>query len=263
MIGINANNGYPIPLEFRYPLFKESGFDSMILGWDNSEMATRVDRVWLAKAFDLKIEHAHGSFRNINTLWLDDNEGNRTCNRLLHEMDDCAEFGIQTLVLHLTSGDTPPACSAIGMQRIEHLVRFAENAGVKLAFENVRVPEHTQTVLNHFVSPCVGLCFDSGHANCWTPQTDWLSLYKDRIFAVHLHDNDGSADSHLLPFTGTVNWEKVISDLAASSYTGSITVEVEFTGDAVHDRDALKTHLKNAFVCGKEIENAVQNLRTK
>ena len=263
MIGINADNGYPIPLEFRYPLFKEAGFDTMILGWDNSEMATRVDRVWLAKAFDLKIEHAHGSFGSINTLWLDDKEGTRTCNRLLHEIDDCAEFGIRTLVLHLTSGNTPPACSAIGMQRVEHLVRFAENTGVKLAFENVRVPQHTQTVLDHFPSPHVGLCFDSGHANCWTPDTDWLSLYKDRVFAVHLHDNDGTADTHKLPFHGTANWEKIISGLAGSSYTGSITVEVEFPGNAVRDRDALKAHLQNAYVCGKEIENAVQNLRAK
>ena len=263
MIGISANNGYLIPLEFRYPLFKAAGFDTMILGWDNSEMATRVDRVWLAKAFDLKIEHAHGSVRNINTLWLDDSEGTRTCNRLLHEIDDCAEFGIKTIVLHLTSGFTPPPVSKIGMERVEHLVRFAENVGVHLAFENWRVPQHLQTVLDTFNTPNIGLCFDSGHMNCWTSDTDWLTLYKDRVFAVHLHDNDGSGDEHRIPFRGTVNWDKTLRDLAATNYAGSITVEVDFPGDAVHEPEALKSFLQNAFESGIKIEKTIQNYRSK
>ena len=263
MIGISTNNGYPIPLEFRYPLFKAAGFDTLSLGWDNTEMATRVDRVWLAKAFDLKIEHAHASVANINTLWTEDAEGTRTCNRLLHEIDDCAEFGIGTLVLHLTSGFTPPPVSKIGMKRVEHLVRFAENVGVRLAFENLRVPPHLQTVLSTFDLPHVGLCFDTGHKNCWTPDTDWLTLYKDRVFAVHLHDNDGSGDQHRIPFRGTVNWEKTLESLAATNYTGSIVVEAAFPGDAVHEPEALKAYLKDAFESGKKMEEILLHHRKK
>lgn len=263
MIGISAGNGYPIPLEYRYPLFKKAGFDSMILGWDNSEMATRVDRVWLAKAFDLKIEHAHASFANMNAFWLDGKEGNRTCNRLLHEIDDCAEFGISTLVLHLTNGSTPPPVSTVGMERVEHLVRLAENTGVQLAFENVRAPQHTQAVLDYFDSPFVGLCYDIGHEHCFTPNTNWLSLYNNHVFAVHLHDNDGTADDHRIPFTGTIDWNKKLADIAASSYTGSITVEVDFPGDAVHEPDALNTFLKDAFESGRKIEEIINNHRKK
>ena len=261
MIGISAHNGYPVPLEFRYPLFKKAGFDSMILGWDNSEMATRVDRVWLAKAFDLKIEHAHGSFRDINTLWLPGREGTRTCNRLLHEIDDCGEFGIKTIVLHLTSGNTPPPVSTEGMQRIEYLVRFAESVGVKLAFENVRVPEHLRAVLDHFDSPNAGLCYDAGHAHLWTPDTDWLSLYKDRIFAIHLHDNNGTADSHHLPFDGTINWEKEAAAIAASSYAGSITVEADFHADARYEAEGLESFLRRASDRAQKLEAMINTYR--
>ena len=263
MIGISAGNGYPIPLEYRYPLFKKAGVDSMILGWDNSEMATRVDRVWLAKAFDLKIEHAHASFANMNALWLSGSDGNRTCNRLLHEIDDCAEFGIKTLVLHLTNGSTPPPVSASGMERVQHLVRLAESDGVKLAFENVRVPQHTQAVLDHFDSPAIGLCYDTGHEHFFTPDTDWLNLYSDRVFALHLHDNDGTADDHRIPFTGTIDWDKKLAAIAASGYTGSITVEIDFRGDAVHEPDALNAHLKVAFESGRRIEEQIRKHRTK
>ena len=263
MIGINASNAFPVPLEFRYPLFKKAGFDSMILNWDNGEIATRVDRVWLSKAFDLQIEHAHGSVKNINSLWLPGTEGDRTAKRLLKEIDDCGEFGIHTLTLHLTSGFTQPPVSAVGMARIEHLVRFAESVGVRLAFENLRVPQHLQTVLDTFQTEHIGLCFDTGHANCWTPDTNWLSLYKGRVFAIHLHDNDGTADTHALPFSGTVNWEKVTAAIAATNYAGSIMLEVAFPGDALHQSEALRTFLHDAHTRGKTLEDRINKYRTE
>jgi len=39
-------------------------------------------------------------------------------------------------------------------------------------------------------------------------------------FAVHLDDNFGSHDSHLLPFDGTVNWNKVAAGLRKSRGIG-------------------------------------------
>ena len=259
MIGITTGVGYPVPFEFRYPLLKQAGFDSVILAWGNNEVGTRVDRVWLAKAFDIKIEHAHATTEDLNTLWLPGTDGNRTCNRLLHELDDCGEFGIKTLVLHTSNGNTPPPVSTDGINRFAHLVRLAENTSVKLAFENVRSAPHLQAVLDYFNSPNVGLCYDAGHANIWAKETDWLSMYGDRLFAVHLHDNNGTADTHLQPFSGTVNWNKVAAGIAASSYTGNITVEVSFPGDALHQPDALTAHLKTAAENAKKLESMISS----
>lgn len=263
MVGISTGNGYPIPFENRYPLFKNAGFDSIMLWWGNDEMATRVDRIWLAKAFDLYIKNAHASTNDLNALWLDGVEGNLTCNRLLHEIDDCAEFGIKTLVVHLTNGSTPPPVSATGMNRVEHLVRLAEDGGVKLAFENVLVPQHLQAVLDHFTSPSVGLCYDTGHEHCFTPNMDWLSLYGDRVFALHLHDNDGTADNHLIPFTGTIDWDRKLAAIAASSYAGSITVEAEFRSGGQYESVGLEHFLQSAYKSGRRIEEQIQKYRTK
>ena len=263
MLGITAVNGYPIPLEFRFPLLKKAGFDSIILGWDNSEMATRVDRVWLAKAFDLKIDHAHASYANMNTLWLPGNEGNRTALRLLREIADAAEFGIETLVLHLTNGSTPPPVSAEGLSRIEYLVRLAEDSGIKLAFENVRVPQHTQAVLDEFTAPHVGLGFDAGHAHLWAPEMDWLTLYKDRVFAIHLHDNMGDDDTHQLPMDGGINWIDTMKKLAASSYTGSITLESDFRSCKVYEQAGLEEYLRTAYNRASALETILQKYREK
>ncbi len=263
MLGITTGIGYPIPFEFRYPLFKNAGFNSIMLWWGNDEIATRVDRVWLAKAFDLHIENAHASTDHLNALWLPGTEGNRTALHLLREISDAAEFGIQTLVLHLTNGSTPPSVSADGLNRIEYLVRLAEDSGVKLAFENTCAAPHIEAVLSHFVSSNVGLCYDSGHANVYTPDVDWLSLYKDRIFAVHLHDNDGSSDSHKLPFDGTVNWNDTLAAIAASNYTGCITLEPKFRNCGAHDKKELESFLREAFERGCKLQTMLQNLKTK
>lgn len=43
--------------------------------------------------------------------------------------------------------------------------------------------------------------------------------FKDRIFAVHLHDNDKSDDLHLIPFDGTLNWSNVVKNLKGECFS--------------------------------------------
>lgn len=260
MIGISTGNGYPLPFESRYALYKAAGFDSIILWWGNDDMATRADRVWLTKVYDLKIEHAHASTDALNLIWLEGNAGNRTTNRLLHEIADCAEFGIRTLVIHLTNGSTPPPITSIGLHRIEHLIRLAEEAHVRLAFENLRIPQHTQYILELYPSSFVGLCYDSGHEHFWTPFIDWLQTYGDRIFAVHLHDNHRHSDAHLIPLDGTINWEQKLAAIAASSYSGSVTLEAEFKTSGRYDADGLEAFLHTAYRRGRALEEKLKRL---
>lgn len=46
------------------------------------------------------------------------------------------------------------------------------------------------------------------------------------IRAVHIHDNFGKVDDHLLPFLGTVQWERVMPALRKAGYTGDLVLEV-------------------------------------
>lgn len=52
-----------------------------------------------------------------------------------------------------------------------------------------------------------------------------FDTFKDRIFAVHLHDNDKTDDLHLLPFEGTINWEETLYNLKQANFNGHITLE--------------------------------------
>ena len=50
--------------------------------------------------------------------------------------------------------------------------------------------------------------------------------FKNKILAVHIHDNFGEHDEHLLPFDGTNNYEKVMTKLKENNYDSPITLEL-------------------------------------
>ena len=78
---------------------------------------------------------------------------------------------------------------------------------MKVAFENTKIKGYLEYVINNIKDENVGICFDAGHYHVHFDDEFNFEFFKDRIFAVHLHDNDKSDDLHLLPFDGTVTLE--------------------------------------------------------
>ena len=55
----------------------------------------------------------------------------------------------------------------------------------------------------------VGVCYDFGHANLTGSAFHRrnLNLIGKRLKAVHVQDNHGEWDEHLMPFFGSIDWE--------------------------------------------------------
>jgi len=51
-----------------------------------------------------------------------------------------------------------------------------------------------------------------------------------RLKAIHVQDNKGLADDHLLPFHGTIDWKDAMSALADIGYEGDLTFEIQEWG---------------------------------
>lgn len=104
----------------------------------------------------------------------------------------------------------------------------------------------------------LGLCFDTGHANIvWGQKTpDIMAKYQDRIYAVHLHDNDGSVDFHRLPKEGNIAWESVMNVLAHSPYEGPLLLEVNS-----YDPDPA-AFLKKAYQAGCYLDALYGNAKS-
>ncbi len=92
----------------------------------------------------------------------------------------------------------------------------------------------------------LGICFDTGHLALTrerTPekgQTDreFIRQAADRLRALHITDNDGSRDQHLLPFEGgKVDWPGVMRGLREVGYGGLFNFEIPGeTGCPVEER---------------------------
>ena len=157
------------------------------------------------------------------------------------------------MVIHLTNGDSPPDISEIGLKRIELLIECAIKYDVVLAIENVRIAKHVKFVLDNYKDKHVAFCYDTGHANIWCKETDWLSLYADRIVAVHLHDNNGNGneDEHTFPFTGTINWTEIMQKINNSPYDGYVALETEYKG--IENTEHLENFLRKSYQCGIQL----------
>ena len=72
-----------------------------------------------------------------------------------------------------------------------------------------------------------GVCWDFGHANItMDDQCSEIEQLKGRLICVHTHDNNGKYDAHVMPFIGTINWERVMPALKAADFTNDLVLEV-------------------------------------
>ena len=130
------------------------------------------------------------------------------------------------VIMHLTSKKKAPMYGKTGLSRIRKIVEYAKKLDMKVAFENTKIKGYLEYVINNIKDENVGICFDAGHYHVHFDDEFNFELFKDRIFAVHLHDNDKSDDLHLLPFDGTMDWKYVINKLKECNYNGTVTLEL-------------------------------------
>ena len=73
----------------------------------------------------------------------------------------------------------------------------------------------------------IGITYDSGHGNFTSrPVLPLLAPWKDRIEALHLHDNNGLEDQHQPPYYGNLDWEAVTDLLASAKYDRPLSFEI-------------------------------------
>ena len=92
--------------------------------------------------------------------------------------------------------------------------------------------------------PRLHACWDTGHANVKgrDQYADILEL-GSHLRALHVQDNWGTADSHVMPMVGTTNFDQVLRGLIAVGYKGSFCFEAcdtfRFGNDFKHHRRAV------------------------
>ena len=206
---------------------KKAGFKNVFIEWyDKDWEISQEEQLCYAREQGLNVIFVHLGYQTINDLWREEETG--IVERYKNDLDACAKNKIPMVVMHLTSKTEAPMYSETGLKRVREICDYAKKLGIKVAFENTKIKGYLDYVMEHIKNENVGICFDAGHSHAHFKDDFNFPSFKDRIFAVHLHDNDGEDDLHLLPFDGTINWEKVVENLVNSNYQGYITLEIHY-----------------------------------
>jgi sugar phosphate isomerase/epimerase len=130
---------------------------------------------------------------------------------------------------------------------LEILSVFAKHRGVTIALENTPNDLGSPESLAQFIKDThlhnLGFCFDTGHAHMEGGVGAGFQLLRDRVVTVHLHDNHGEKDEHLLPWEGTIDWDAAIAEFANLSDPLPLVLELKETASGAPSLDQIREAL--------------------
>lgn len=185
---------------------------------------------------------------------------------LKHAIECTAEAGGEICVIHPDNDKSPEENAEMYFE----LLPFAKECGVKIATENMwnwnnekdeaafaacSNPDSFNAHLNAVNDDFFVACLDIGHAEMKgldTSAEKMILALEDKLKALHIHDNDQWHDSHQIPFSMNIDFEKVVAALKKINYQGYFTLEADCYLD-IYNKDNVSDGLKN-------LSRAVTNL---
>lgn len=144
------------------------------------------------------------------------------------------------LVVHLgvpaAQGDGRDNRRDAVLRSLETLHEAAGPLGVRLALEvipnSLSAPDALVAVIEDGLEAGdVGICLDTGHAFLMGGVADAIEEASGHLVTTHLHDNRGTADDHLVPFDGAIDWAEAAMTLRKVGYEGAWMFELAATDE--------------------------------
>ena len=231
-----------------------AGFKNVFVQWyDKDYGIDQETQVKLCKEKGFNIEFAHLGYQKINEIWTPN--GDYFVERYKKDILDCHNLNIDMVVMHASSKWECDGPNEIGLNRFKEIVKYAKNLNVKIALENTKIKGIIEYLIENINEDNLGICFDCGHYHC-NSKDDWdIKPFKDKVFCVHLHDNNGEEDQHLLPFDGNLDFKKIINMLNEVNYNGPITMELCYRNK--YEEMSIEDFYKEGYKRGEQIASIV------
>jgi len=162
---------------------------------------------------------------------------------LKREIDLFLGVGIRNAVLHANGGlDLDEQKRFEGrVQALTELSQYIKGTPIRLCLENLgSVPEtHTVERIRKFIdaveSNQLKICLDTGHLHLVNgrgqaelSQGDFIRQAGKDLCAMHITNNSGGGDDHLMPFSSRlgIDWKDVMKALNEIEYDGLFNLEI-------------------------------------
>lgn len=236
------------------------GFDTFFTGEQDRETIAALKKK--GDEYGMTFEFIHAPFRGINEMWMPGLGYLTMMNAIKRTIDLAAEFGVPTVIIHVSSGWAPPQVNDLGLARYDEIVLYAKERGIIVAFENLRMLGNLAVLIDRYEKmDNVMYCYDSGHEHCYTKTISWLDIFTNRVVCTHIHDNPGRSledktkdyDWHLLPLDGSCDYEQMIRKMDKYGYAGPLSMEISQSVREDYKAMSLDSFIETAYEHIKKI----------
>ena len=235
-----------------------------------------------SEKYGVKFSQMHAPF----PTWFEDQpeETEYLLNVVEKCMAVCAYVGAPAIVVHPHNSGSKVLDVEINLEMYRKLMPAARKYGVKICLENIfsvykgRIIEG---ICTHAEDACYlidtlnkeageelfGFCLDVGHANATGKNLrHYINTLGHRLTLLHIHDNDGKGDKHLIPYTQTTDlwgcdlatdWEGFIMGLRDVGYEGALSFET-FRAVKQLPKDVEKEALKLITAIGRYFKKRIE-----
>lgn len=198
-------------------------------GWE----ATAKELLDYAKANGMEFVQCHSP----NTNPIDEAQTEKAVALNIRAIEVCGFFKIPAMVVHSgwDKNATKEEWFARNKAFFDRILPTAEKYHVCICHENSTsvniggVYPKTGAEMREFSEyvghPLFHSCWDTGHANIEGSQYEELLTIGDDLKAVHINDNRGERDEHVIPYFGTVNMDEIMTALKEIDFKGPFTFE--------------------------------------
>lgn len=222
-------------------LLKESGFDAVDYSFFWQDPANSIlDDSYLERAektkkllaeYDLVCNQAHAPLGNA-TIKGSVDLSNTEFRDIVRAMEYASVIGAKHIVVHGQKVSNGINEAAVNVEYYQRFEPYAKKFGVKVAVENLfgtlTTPNKMNAVLEQLDPDCFVALVDVGHSNLRhiAPESFIRKILPGRLQGLHIHDNRGEKDEHIVPGLGNIQWEYVLEALAEVNYPGDFTMEL-------------------------------------
>lgn len=146
----------------------------------------------------------------------------------------CSRFVVHPLMPYIDTNKNPEEVWELNLWFVGELADYAKEYGITVCVENLPFPDYPLTTVEQVCRLVDALdrenlkiCLDTGHAAIFFGKDvgDAVRIVDDKLEAVHIHDNMGKIDEHLIPGDGIIDWDGFASALREIGYNKVISLE--------------------------------------
>ncbi len=176
----------------------------------------------------------------------------KSVNEILKSFVLASLFEVDYYVLHFPINSNEDNL----LKSLDIILKMSADLGFKIAFENIPgINTNTEYIANFIEKHMlpVGICFDIGHSNMENSVYKDIENFGHIFYSTHIHDNNQVNDSHSIPFTEKIDWQKVLNLFQKQYYKWGFILEVRQI-----ENNLTKTFskIKNTIEKFKSLENS-------